>query len=222
MPHVTLEFQYLDSKGEPTSGWDLHLWGQRPSSQVGKDTPQRDLSWWGTGRVGRGEENKGKVLMRIPKGMITQLQLMSNEHGALRLQIDKNAPKLAGYQINLGAVTADMPGVLIHRYVAPIVLVRVNSPGDAKPKEIKVKGRYADNDIATAVRFERQEDGRFRSSQLLPNEEVTYTISSEGFHPVVMELPRLKEGQVREVDVTLVPRRQGEAAETAIFAPVAP
>jgi len=46
--------------------------------------------------------------------------------------------------------------------------------------------------------MEKQEDGRWRSSQLLPDEEITVTINAEGYKPYTEKL-KLGEGITKEI-----------------------
>ncbi len=52
------------------------------------------------------------------------------------------------------------------------------------------------------VSYERQEDGRLRSEQLLPDEEVTVTVVAAGYVPKSATL-KLAEGAVKELTVRL-------------------
>ena len=50
--------------------------------------------------------------------------------------------------------------------------------------------------------FARQDDGRWRSSQLLPDEEFTVTVDAPGYEPKSEKL-KLSEGAVKELEVRL-------------------
>jgi hypothetical protein len=52
------------------------------------------------------------------------------------------------------------------------------------------------------VTFEEQEDGRFRSSQLLPDEEVTVTAHAEGYKDGTATV-KLAEGTSKDVEIVL-------------------
>ena len=52
------------------------------------------------------------------------------------------------------------------------------------------------------VGFERQTDGRYRSSQLLPGEKVKLDIGAKGFE-TVSQLHTFEEGKQQEIAVTL-------------------
>jgi hypothetical protein len=65
----------------------------------------------------------------------------------------------------------------------------------------KSKGRFAEG---KDVHFEKQDDGRQRSEQLLPDEEFTVTVDAHGFEPKSEKL-KLPEGVVKELEVRLKP-----------------
>lgn len=60
-----------------------------------------------------------------------------------------------------------------------------------------------DNGVQGDVSFDKQDDGRWRSSQLLPDEEFTLTLDAEGYRPKSEKLT-LAEGAVKEIEWKLV------------------
>ena len=65
----------------------------------------------------------------------------------------------------------------------------------------KSKGRFVDG---KDVHFEKQDDGRQRSEQLVPDEEFTVTVEAPGYEPKSEKL-KLPEGAVKELEVRLKP-----------------
>jgi hypothetical protein len=61
---------------------------------------------------------------------------------------------------------------------------------------ILANGRRSD------VSFEEQEDGRFRSSQMFPDEEVTVSAHAEGYASK-SEKVKLEEGTTKEIEIVL-------------------
>ncbi len=59
-----------------------------------------------------------------------------------------------------------------------------------------------DGKPAGDVHFERQDDGRWRSAQLLPDEEFTVHVEADGYEPKAEKLT-LPEGAVKELEVKL-------------------
>src|SRR5439155_18968023 len=67
VPTVTIEAQYLDSKGKPTRGHECHIFGQIDNT-----------FWFGQGRP----DADGKIVALVPHGLKNvQVDLMTNEHG---------------------------------------------------------------------------------------------------------------------------------------------
>ena len=65
------------------------------------------------------------------------------------------------------------------------------------------EGRFiVKNGRNSDVTFEEQEDGRFRSSQLLPDEEVTVTAHAEGYAEASQKV-KLVEGTSKDVEIVL-------------------
>jgi len=117
-------------------------------------------------------------------------------------------------RVDLGTLTEDVKGIQIIRYTAPIVLVKVVAKDGSKLKDVVVTGLYPEGKaqyqggligkkgIRSDVHWEEQEDGRFRSSQLFPDEEVTITAMAEGY-PEKKEKVKLVEGATKDVTITL-------------------
>src|SRR5262249_57609589 len=87
----------------------------------------------------------------------------------------------------------DVKGIEIIHYVAPILIVEGRDKDGKQIKDFKVKVTYLSgarkrepgvtfkNDVQGDVYQEKQEDGRWRTEQMLPDEEVTVTVSAEGY-----------------------------------------
>jgi beta-lactamase regulating signal transducer with metallopeptidase domain/protocatechuate 3,4-dioxygenase beta subunit len=201
VPHVVIEAQYYDSKGKKTRGHAGHMFGR----------PNKTAFWFGEAKM---DEN-GKMTMLVPHGINeAKLSLMTNEHGVLRWRRGKNGPLQAQREIDLGTVTDDIKDIEIIRYVAPIVIMGAVEKGGAPVKNIQAsikyepgrnpndgRGRFV-NGVQGDVFMEKQEDGRWRSSQLLPDEEITVTISAEGYKPYTEKL-KVSEGVTKEIKAEL-------------------
>jgi hypothetical protein len=198
VPHVVIEAQYYDSKGKKSRGHEPHVFGQ-----IEKEF------WFGEAKV----DPNGKVVIRVPHGLENvQLSLMTNEHGALRYRKAKGEPLTYGRQINLGTLNDDVRGIEIIRYVAPIAIVKVTVKDGMQPAKLGVSALYKKkspdgrfilaNGVNSDVYFQKQADGRYRTSQLLPDEDFTVTAQAEGYAPRSTTL-RLPEGETREVELVL-------------------
>jgi hypothetical protein len=200
VPHVTIEAQYIDSKGKPTRGHESHIFGQIDG-----------VPWFGDAKV----SPAGKMFARVPHGLTnTQLNLMTNEHGVLRWRKSKDEPLSSNRLVMLGTMTDDLSGMEIIRYTAPIVLVMVATKDGAKPSDVGVTADYSNRlgqrggklllagGRESDVSFEKQEDGKFRSSQLLPDEEVIFTAHAQGYRPTAVTL-KVTEGETKEIELVL-------------------
>ena len=108
----------------------------------------------------------------------------------------------------------DIKGIEIIRYEAPIVIVKVVGESGEKPKGARVTAAYPQGKsqyqgkmimkggAQSDVSFEEQEDGRFRSEQLFPDEEATFTAVADGCEPK-SETFKLPEGAIKEVTFSL-------------------
>jgi hypothetical protein len=200
-PHVVIEAQYFDSKGKPSRGHEGHLFGR-----MNKNEP-----WFGQGKV----DVNGKMTFLAPHGLAqVRLNLSTNEHGALRYRLQKDAPLSNAHDIDLGTLNDDVKGIEIVRSLAPILLINGVDASGAQIKDFQIKVEYAPdkspkqrgsffiNGVQGDVYFEKQEDGRWRSSQLLPEEEITVTVSADGFKSY-QEKMSLAEGTTKELTAKL-------------------
>jgi beta-lactamase regulating signal transducer with metallopeptidase domain len=203
VPHVLISGQFFDSSGKPISGFAPHL-------SARNDTFGNRAWFWETTRI----DEHGKFSVKSPKGFEASLDIIDNEHHAIKSRVSKDAPLGNGRTIKLGVLDHDMPEVSIIRYVAPILLVKaVGEDGEHVGKfspsifyqynNSNEGGQYIrDGKSAGYVSFERQDDGRYRTSQLLPDEEFTLTVEAEGYEPK-SEKFKLPEGEVKELEVKL-------------------
>jgi len=203
-PHVLIEAQWVDSKGKPTSGFAGHIFGKIDGGY-----------WFGEAKVDQG----GKAVAQVPHGLENvQLNLITNEHHAIRWRKAKGDPLSRGRMINLGTLDHDVKGIEIVHYTAPIVIVK----GETKDKKpvpgLKVSAHYTQQEdgrtegklilaggVESDVSFEKQEDGRFRTSQLQPGNEFNVTAEADGFKPASRKLS-MAEGKTEEITLVLEPK----------------
>jgi beta-lactamase regulating signal transducer with metallopeptidase domain len=203
-PHVVIEAQWLDGKGKPTSGFASHIFGRID-----------DGYWFGEAKV----QPDGKAAAQVPHGLENvQLNLMTNEHHAIRWRKAKGEPLSRNHMIMLGTLDHDVKGIEIIHYTAPIVTV-TGLTKDRKPVPgLKVSANYTQEEkdpvggkrilpggVHSDVGFEKQEDGRFRSEQLQPDLEFTVTAQADGFKPASRKLT-LSEGKTEDVTLVLEPK----------------
>ena len=212
VPHVVVEAQMYNSKGEKKPGHDTWLSGQI------------DGDFWSA----NGESSaEGTYKFLAPHGLENaQLGLMTNEHSALVHRVTKEAPLSNTREIRLGTLDHDVKGIEIIRYVAPVILVKPIAKDGRPLKEVNVSVNYPGRDpkmggqyvlkggATTDVNLEEQGDGRFRTSQLSPDREVVVTARAEGCEPASRTL-KLPEGKTEEVELILAPLANPEPAQPA-------
>ncbi|MCA9072927.1 MAG: carboxypeptidase regulatory-like domain-containing protein, partial [Planctomycetaceae bacterium] len=196
VPHVVIQGQMLNGEGQPSSGHEFFVFGRiNGKSFFGRSNdPGRD----------------GKLEARVPHGLENvQISLMTNEHGVLRWRLAPNEPLQNGSRIKLDRLEEDLTTLQIVRYVAPILLVKaVDEQGevisDCKPKALYEKDSPKDpnstfiSGVNGDVNFEKQPDGRWRSNQLIPDQNLTVTIEKDGWETTPQTLS-LKEKSEKEI-----------------------
>jgi beta-lactamase regulating signal transducer with metallopeptidase domain len=203
-PHVVIGAQWLDGKGKPTTGFASHIFGRIDGG-----------SWFGEAKV----DPDGKSVAHVPHGLEkVQVDLMTNEHHAIRWRKAKGEPLSRSRTIMLETLDHDVKGIEIVHYNCPIVIVK-GATQDSKPVPgLKVSAKYTQEEkeptggkrilpggVESDVGFEKQEDGRFRSEQLQPDLEFTVTAQADGFKPASRKLT-LSEGKTDEVTLVLEPK----------------
>jgi hypothetical protein len=162
---------------------------------------------------------QGKFSLNLPHGLEqVELDISTNEHASARHRIGKETPLVEGRRVTLGTLDHDVKGIEIVRYVAPIIVVNATTkdgqqvkgfkatveytePGSKSDKQVHVVGGPGN----TASIQDEQYDGRYRTSQLLPDREVNVTVSADGFEPVSRKLT-LPEGKTEELNFVLEPK----------------
>ncbi len=204
LPHVVLQGTYLDSQNRPRGGSEIMLFGRlgekyyyTRSNRPGKD---------------------GKFEMRLPHGLREiSLDLITNEHSALKWRKSRDQPLQRGRTVKFSIAEDDIRGFEVVRYTAPIVLVKAvdtngNVVADVEPMIQYLRPSSDEEELSTyvggsQVSFEKQGDGRHRTSQLLPDEAISVTVKKAGFTTVAREL-KLAEGEEQEVQFVLVPEEK--------------
>ncbi len=203
-PQVVIEAQWVDSKGKPTWGFESHIFARVDGG-----------FWFGQAKIVK----DGHSIAHVPHGLEdVRLDLMTNEHHAIRWRAAKGEPLHRSRTIVLGTLDHDVKGIEIVHYTAPILVVK----GETKDKKpvpgLKVSAHYTEpekaqtggkmimaGDADSNVRFEKQEDGRFRSEQLQPDLEFNVTVEADGFKVASRKLS-IAEGKTEEITLMLEPK----------------
>jgi hypothetical protein len=203
-PQVVIEGRWLDSKGNPKSGWSSSVFGRI------------DGSFW---HAMTRPDAQGRFALQLPHGLEqVELDISTNEHASARHRIGKDAPLVDGRRVTLGTLDHDVKGIEIVRYVAPIIVVNATTKDGQQVKGFKATVEYtepgpkSDKQVhvvggpgQTAAIQDEQYDGRYRTSQLLPDREVNVTVSADGFASASRTLA-LPEGKTEEVSFVLEPK----------------
>ena len=131
----------------------------------------------------------------MAKDQAVQLDISTNEHASERHRVGKDGPLVEGRPVRLGTLDHDVKGIEIVRYVAPIIVINATTKDGRQVRGFKATVEYtepgpdADKRVhvvgggRTEAIQDEQYDGRYRTSQLLPDREVTVTVAADGFAP---------------------------------------
>jgi beta-lactamase regulating signal transducer with metallopeptidase domain len=204
LPHVVIEGQWLDSKGQPKGGWESSVFGRMDGA-----------FWHGQARP----DAQGRFSLKVPHGLEkVELDIMTNEHASALHRMAKDGPLVAGRRVTLGTLDHDVKGIEIVRYVAPVILINATTRDGKQIKGFKATAEYTGPDAGPDKRVhlagggaeteaikDEQNDGRYRTSQLLPDREVAVTVTADGFATAEKKL-KLPEGKNEEVTFVLEPK----------------
>lgn len=210
-PSVVIEGHWVDSKGQPKGGWSSFVFGRM------------DGSFW---NAQAHPDPQGRFSLKVPHGLEdVQIDISTNEHATTRHRIGKDGPLVEGRTVKLGTLDHDVKDFEIVRYVSPIVVINATTrdgkqvkdfkadvaytgPGPDGRKNIHVVGGGKRKD---AIQDE-QYDGRYRTSQMLPDKEVKVTVTADGYTEASRTLT-LPEGKTEEVTFVLEPKSSGGAGK---------
>jgi hypothetical protein len=202
VPHVVVEAQVYSSKGEKRGFYDLSLVGEV------------DGDFWHTDGHPTAD---GAYKILAPHGLTdARIMLIMNEHSAVQFRKSKNAPLERGRDIRLGTLDRDVKDIEIVRYESPVIVVGATTK-DRKPiKDFRPSVDYTHDGrdregkfilksgVQSDVSLEEQGDGRYRTSQLVPDREVNVTVKADGFAPASRKVT-LAEGKIEEMTLVLEP-----------------
>ena len=204
MPTVVIEGRWVDSKGQPGRGWSPLIGGKMDGS-----------SWIAEAHV----DPQGRFSVKVPHGLEeATVTIMTNEHASTRYRIGKGGPLVEGNWPRLGTLDHDVTDIEIVRYVAPIIVINATTKDGQQIKVFKADVQYTQagpnqrKDVGLvgggkkkdAIQDE-QYDGRYRTSNMLPDKEVTVSVSADGFEEASRKLS-LPEGKTEEVTFVLEPK----------------
>lgn len=218
-PHVVVEGGWVDSQGKPSRGWVSFMWGA-----LG------DRNWRGEAHP----DSNGRFSIKVPRGLTeVNFDVITNEHTSARHRVGKDAPLKAGRPIMLGTLDHDVKDIEIVRYAAPLIVIDARTKDGKRIDGFKAEAWYTgalpENGVFVEAKapdggvFEKvflsgghrktesiqdeQNDGRYRTTQLLPDREVKISVSADGFQPAE-RLMKLAEGTTEEATFVLEPKKK--------------
>ncbi|MFM9962531.1 MAG: M56 family metallopeptidase [Planctomycetaceae bacterium] len=200
VPSVEIRVRNIDGKGQPKRGFGFNVFGEIEDRVFfGHSTRPED----------------GHTVARVPRGLRkARIRFTDNEHGSFRVRRKPGAPLEHIDRLTFSSIDDDIEGIEVVRYTAPIVLVKAVDAANQPVADFNPQVRYAtspkDADgefvsgVAGDVDFEHQADGRWRTKQLLPDEDITVTVIKDGWSAEPQRL-RMAEGAERELVFVMKP-----------------
>ncbi|QDT88421.1 M56 family metallopeptidase [Gimesia algae] len=200
VPQIKIRGRLFDSQGNPLASYPQRLTGWYPNDKTAYDL----LVWTKSTAPG----NDGWFEFKVPRGIVkTEFNLHFGQGTACRWRLKPGAP-LKGGKIVLGTLEEDFSTLEAVRYVAPDLFLKVVDEHGHQLSQFNVKSKYHVkppekdpfhfSDETGDVNFLKQADGRRRSLQLLPDQEITISIEKQGF-TTEPQTVTLKEAEVREL-----------------------
>lgn len=200
VPHVVLGIQQLDGKGRPHKTHQVSVTGRLA-----------DANWWGDGLP----DQNGRITMKVPQGLTdARIILIVNEHQSTRYRWSNDSPWRNEHEMTAAILDHDTNEISVMYYTAPILLIRAVANDGSAISNFTFQATYATDKKPFAepphwingdtgdVNFEKQQDGRWRSESLLPDEDLLLTVGAEGFQTWSQSI-NLHEGETREIEIPL-------------------
>lgn len=154
-------------------------------------------------------------MLKAPQGLANaRFDLLVNEHQSTRYRWSDDSPWRNEHQITLPILEHDTNQMSVIYYTSPVLLVRAVSEYGNPIPDFKCRLVYSNDrkpyeqpphwigGVQGDVYFEKQQDGRWRSESLLPDENVTLIVEASGFQPWSHSYA-LAEGVTQEVEAQL-------------------
>jgi hypothetical protein len=196
VPSAIVTVKFLDSNGHPTQGLsELFLGGA--TGQLHYSTKLF-------------VDQNNTAVAHTPKGLKDVRIDIPYGHLSIRHRAAPNAPLSKNREIVLGTLDHDRV-VEIIRYRAPTLIVDVKDAEGKPPTGVQVEAEYIKADpagerrshsVTRNVSLRAQPNGRWKSHELLPDEEFTLKVTADGYAPYA-ETRLMREGELAEISVTL-------------------
>src|SRR5262249_26693739 len=137
---------------------------------------------------------QGRFSVKVAHGLEdATLTIWTSEHASMRYRIGKDGRLVEGSWPRLGTLDRDVKTFEIVRYVAPIIVINATTkdgqqikdftadvqythPGPNSRKDVGLVGGGKKKDVIQ----DEQYDGRYRTLSMLPDKEVTVSVSADG------------------------------------------
>jgi peroxiredoxin len=143
-----------------------------------------------------------------------------NETISIRNRIGDGKPLTFGFlgSGSLGDLKSDIRGASFVLYDAPKIMATVKTEdGESPAVNIQVSAGFRSEGNEYGAGFVEQADGRYRSQNLLPDQEYEVSAWATGFVPNRVERLRLREGA--SINLNLIIKRQPKPPTIGDFAP---
>jgi hypothetical protein len=207
VPHVVMEAQRLNSRGEKREGSTINLIGA-----LGDDT-------WMTSAD---SSPTGAYRVLVPKGLTSaSVSLIYDPDSAFQYRLTKDSPLQYGRDFRMGTIDQDLKGVEIIHYAAPTIVITVTTKEGLPIEDLLPSVDYTDpkydgrgdklyhsgksGQSETDVPFDDIGGGKIRTIQLVPDREVNVTVRAEGFKPESRKIT-LAEAKTEEMKFVLEPK----------------
>jgi hypothetical protein len=161
-----------------------------------------------SGRSALPDYTTGKVTVSVPHGLQdASLNLIIAEREGVRWRLKPGQPLRRARRVPLGNIDDDRGGIQIVLYTAPVLTIKPVDENGRIVRGVAIHSEYElENPPAKFgfrsttgdVGFSEQQDGRWRSSQMLPDEATTITLKKPGYEAKPQKVT-LKEGATREL-----------------------
>lgn len=212
VPHVVFNAQWVDSAGNKTTGHAFTFFGDLDGT-----------TWHSYVQP----DKEGTVALMVPHGL---QKTIVNLNGAYRYRRGKGQPLDNHVQaIRFGTLNDDVEGIEIVRYKSPVVAISAVDEAKKPIKDLRVAATYPwgrqdyvlEGEMRSDLYFLKENDGRYRTAEMLPDEEITFTVKADGYE-AVSEKINLPEGGSKDLVVTLKKSEGGPAATEKKVAPTPP
>jgi beta-lactamase regulating signal transducer with metallopeptidase domain len=204
MPSVMIEGHWVDSKGQPRSGWEGLVGGKLDGS-----------SWLSQAHP----DPQGRFSVKVPHGLEqASISFMTNEHAVTRHRVGKDGPLDDSGTAVLGTLDHDVKDIEVIRYVSPIIVINATTKEGRQVRDFKADVQYThtrpnrNKNVGLAgggkkkdTIQDEQYDGRYRTHSMMPDKEVKVTVTADGYTDASRTLT-LPEGKTEELTFVLEPK----------------